>query len=680
MPALGAAALWAAAAFAVGGIAMWALARIRHDRRLGGMARFCAVAMSFSVFTAVIVLWFLLLEGDFHVLYVAEETSRSLPILYRFTALWSGNAGSLLFWLAVLSGYVAWCGIKRQPDGDGELTWNALPILLGVAAFYLGLVTLVASPFATTASPLYDGNGMNALLQNGWMAIHPPMLYTGYVGMAVPFALAMSSLITRRADADWIRLSRATTTFSWLALGTGILLGAHWAYIELGWGGYWAWDPVENASFLPWIAATAFLHSLLVQERRGILRMWNMVIVCIMFWLTMLGTFLTRSGIVDSVHAFAGTNMGLFFGPFMGVGVIATAVFVYLRRDVLLAGAPAGAARGRPDRGGEPVDEERRPKETAFLLNNLLMLGAIAGILFGTLFPLFSPLLLGHSLALGTQAYNRIVTPFAVGILLLMGVASTLRWGARSLSGAPRHLLPAIVVGVLTAAALVVHGVVNPTALAVDASAAFAAAAVLTDWLRAAVARARARGEGTWTAFGALFTRHRRRYGGYVVHLAVALVAVGIAASSVYGQEAVVTLQPGQSAQVGAYRLTYQGVGLSFAGNRQIYTAPMAVQVNGHPSGRIVPSQILFPNMAQPLAGVAIRSGLGGDLYTVLQAIQVKGAGPGGPVATFDVFVNPLIDFIWLGGMLFLLGGLVVLWPSRQRQRASAAQRPGVAA
>lgn len=681
MPTLGAAALWAALAFAVAGIVLWALGRRRPSVRLAALTRLCAAAMAFSVFTAILVLWFLLLEGDFHVVYVAQETSRSLPILFRFTALWSGDSGSLLFWLGVLSAYIAWCALRRVPSKDAELTLNALPFLLGIGLFYVALVTIVASPFVTTPLNLYDGTGMNALLQNGWMAIHPPMLYTGFVGMSLPFALAMSSLVVRRSDASWIRLSRATTTFSWLALGTGILLGAHWAYIELGWGGYWAWDPVENASFMPWIAATAFLHSLLVQERRGILRLWNMVIVCLMFWLTMLGTFITRSGIVDSVHAFTGTSMGIYFGPLLAVGIVATAVFVYVRRDVLVAGAPEMAplrdalAPAAPD-----ASEERRPKETAFVLNNLLMLAAIGGILFGTLFPLFSAPFFGHSLALGTQAYNRIVTPFAVAALLLMGVATNLSWGPGALRVAPRRLAPAILVGVVALLALRVAGISSVTALAVFASAAFAGTAVIGDWIRATRARARVGGRGLGHAAVELVGLNRRRYGGYIVHVAVLLVAIGITASSVYGQEAVVTLNPGQTAQVGAYSLTYRDVSLSFSGNRQIYTANLSVRLNGQPDGTIGPSQVLFPNMSSPIAGVAIRHHLGGDLYTVLQSMQVKDVGPAGPVATFDVFVNPLIDFIWIGGALFLLGGLIVLWPRRSRRAAAAHRESGVAA
>jgi cytochrome c-type biogenesis protein CcmF len=699
MPTFGAATLWAAIAFAAAGIALWGLSRRRRDARLAELARLSALAMAFSVFTAILVLWILLVEGDFHVVYVAEETSRSLPILYRFTALWSGNAGSLLFWLGVLSAYVAWAALRRRPAADAELTLNALPFLLGVGLFYLALVALVASPFATTAQDLYDGTGMNALLQNGWMAVHPPMLYTGYVGMAVPFALAMSSLVVRRSDAAWIRLSRVTTTFSWLALGTGILLGAHWAYIELGWGGYWAWDPVENASFLPWLAATAFLHSLVVQERRGILRLWNVAMASLTFWLTMLGTYLTRSGIVDSVHAFAGTGMGAYFGPFLAGGAVATAVFVYARRDVLLAGRTgtgAGAATptplGPPTRPARPLaadadvgvalaaSEERRPKETAFVLNNLLFLAVIAGILFGTLFPLFSRPLFGQALAFGTQAYNRIVTPFAVGALLLMGVATNLGWGPQSTARVARRLALPAAVGLAVLVGLRLYGIVSATALGVDAAAAFAATAVVVDWARAATARARARGGGVLAAVLELVGQRRRRYGGYVVHLAVVLVALGITASSVYGQEAVVTLEPGQTAQVAGYALTYRTIRMSFAGNRQIYTAVVGVRQGGRPAGSVTPSQILFPNMSQPLAGVAIRSGLGGDLYTVLQAIQVRDVGAGGPVATFDVFVNPLIDLIWLGGILFLLGGFVVLWPWARRESAAAAERRGVAA
>lgn len=695
MPQLGSATLWAAVAFAAAGIVLWAWARrttgMRRER-LAHLTRFSAAAMAFSVLTAVLVLWSLLLGGDFHDIYVAQETSRSLPILYRFTALWSGDAGSLLFWLAVLSGYTAWAALRREREpGEDELTLNALPFLLGIALFYLGLVTLTASPFGTTATRLYDGEGMNALLQNGWMAIHPPMLYTGFVGMSLPFALGMSALVVGRSDAAWLRLSRQTLTFSWLALGVGILLGAHWAYIELGWGGYWAWDPVESASFLPWLAATAFLHSILVQERRGILRMWNIILVSLTFWLTMLGTFITRSGIVDSVHAFTGTGMGIYFGPFLVVGVLATAVFIYLRRGLLLAAASAGSeggrqarrretlrdggAGGRVEAGPDDADAWRRPKETAILLQNLLILASIAGILLGMLFPLFTAPLTGHSLAFGTQAYNRIITPFVVVGLVLLGAAVNMDWGENGARRTARRVLPAGVAGALVLAITAVGGSGSLTAMAMYAACTFAGVASVTEVARVVRDRARARGEGFVQALGHVVGRNRRRYGGYLTHLAVVVIALGITGSSVYGQEAVITLAPGQSAQLGAYTLRYHGLHVLFQGNRQVFATDVTLLENGRPAGTLAPSQVLFPTMSSPIAGVSIRSTLGGDVYTVLQAIDTRGE-----VATFDVFLNPLVNFIWLGGILFLLGGLVVFWPARSRARAQAEARRGVAA
>lgn len=692
MPELGAAALWAAVVFAVGGLVFWVLARRSHGlarERYSHLTRFSAAAMAFSVFTAVLVLWSLLLGGDFHDIYVTQETSRSLPILYRFTALWSGDAGSLLFWLAVLSGYTAWAALRRaKAPGEDELTLNALPFLLGIAVFYLGVVTLAASPFVTTAQTLYDGEGMNALLQNGWMAIHPPMLYTGFVGMSLPFALGMSSLVIGKTDGTWLRLSRQTLTFSWLALGVGILLGAHWAYIELGWGGYWAWDPVESAAFLPWLAATAFLHSVLVQERRGILRLWNVILVSLTFWLTMLATYITRSGIVDSVHAFAGTGMGAYFGPLLGAGVIATSIFIYSRRRVLVAGANptwnegAGAAStGVPERdasrregpGGE--DALRRPKETAILLQNLLILASIAGILVGMLFPLFTAPLLGHSLAFGTQAYNRIITPFVVVGLVVLGVSVNMDWGMDGARKVPRRLVPALVAGLGVLVVTWIGGSGSMTATFMYAACAFAGVASISEGVRIVRDRARARGERAGTAFREVVSRNRRRYGGYLTHLALVIVALGITGSSVYGQEAVLTLAPGQSAQVGAYALRYEGLKMEFQANRQIFATQLALDVNGKPAGTLTPSQVLFPTMSQPIAGVSIRSTPGGDVYTVLQAIDTRGQ-----VATFDVFINPLVNFIWFGGILFLLGGLVLFWPAKARARAEAQARRGVAA
>lgn len=709
MPGLGAAALWAAVVFAVAGIVFWVLTR-RTDgperAKYAHLTRFSAAAMAFCVFTAVLVLWSLLLGGDFHDIYVAQETSRSLPILYRFTALWSGDAGSLLFWLAVLSGYTAWAALRREKaGGENELTLNALPFLLGIAAFYLGMVTLTASPFVTTAQTLYDGEGMNALLQNGWMAIHPPMLYTGFVGMALPFALGMSSLVVGKTDGTWLRLSRQTLTFSWLALGVGILLGAHWAYIELGWGGYWAWDPVESASFLPWLAATAFLHSILVQERRGILRLWNVILVSLTFWLTMLGTFITRSGIVDSVHAFAGTGMGVYFGPFLGLGVIATGLFIYSRRASLVAdavpplpepspeaslGAPmAGAGRvalGATSASGgghrsQAVDSDgsdellRRPKESAMLLQNLLILAAITGILIGMLFPLMTAPVIGHALAFGTQAYNRIITPFVVVGLVLLGVSVNMDWGIAGMARTLRKVMPALIAGVVVFAITLIGGSGSMTATFMYAACTFAGVATVTEAFSVVRARARNQHESLGTAFRNVVSRNRRRYGGYVAHVALAVIVLGITGSSVYGQEAVITLAPGQSAQVGTYNLHYEGMKVEFVANRQIFATQVALASGGRSVGMLAPSQVLFPTMTQPIAGVAIRSTLGGDVYTVLQAIDTHGE-----VATFDVFINPLVNFIWLGGILFLLGGLILFWPAKAKARAQAEARRGVAA
>jgi cytochrome c-type biogenesis protein CcmF len=670
MSVLGAAALWLAVAFAVLGILMWARSRARGETprgRAARLARLSAQAMAFCVLTAVGVLWILLLEEDYGVAYVAEETSRSLPILYRFTALWSGNAGSLLFWLAVLSVYVGLLA-REGPDEEAEvLRFHALPFLLGTGLFYLGLVTLVASPFAPAPPHLYDGVGMNALLQNGWMVAHPPLLYTGFVGMAVPFSLAMAAVLTGKTDSTWVRLGQKTATFSWLVLGVGILLGAHWAYIELGWGGYWAWDPVENASLLPWLTATALLHGFLVQERRPVMRLWNVALAAGTYWLTMLGTFLTRSGIVDSVHAFTGTNMGIYFGPFVALGTVATGWFVYERRDVLLAGRLGS-------------DEVRRPKETALLLNNLLFVFTVAGVLFGTFFPLLSGLVSpGHALAFQTQAYNRMVTPLAVGGFILLGATARMDWGWDGAKGLVGRLAFPALVALAVGVAVQVWGGGSLTASSVCASTAFALLALGGRWLEDARRRGQATGRSLAAAAWEVLTHGRRRYGAHLVHVAVLLAAVGIAASSVYGREAVLTLSPGQGAQIGQVQLRYQGLGVRFVGDRQVLAANLVVrEAPGQGTAVLHPSQILYPNMSQPVAGVAIQSTWTGDLYAVLQAVEPQ--GPGGPLATLDVFVNPWVNLLWLGGILFLLGGLTVYWPARASQRAAQAQRPGVAA
>jgi cytochrome c-type biogenesis protein CcmF len=662
LPVLGTASVWAAFLACLAGIAAYLLYRRTADVRQARLVRLCGLVVGFMAVTAVLTLWVLLLEGDFHVLYVAQESSRETPILYRFTALWSGDSGSLLLWGTVLSGFMAWAALHRRPAADAALTLHALPILLAIGAFFFGLLALVVPPFATTPLNVYDGAGPNALLQNGTVAIHPPLLYMGYVGMALPFALGMASLALRRQDAAWIRLSRGAATFSWLVLGTGILLGAHWAYTELGWGGYWAWDPVENASLMPWLTTTALLHAFVVQERRGILRLWTVVLLAASFWLTILGTFLTRSGILDSVHAFAGTGLGIYFGPFLGVGVIATAVYLHRNRDQLLA------------RAGE---EERRPKESAFLLNNLVIVATTGAILLGTLLPLITSPLTGHAQALGTNGYNRMVTPFAVIGLVLLGVATSMTWGAETARRVARRLAVPVVAAAAFGVFLLAYGVRDATAWSIDTAGVFACLCILADLRRRVQARRRSTGEPALVALREMAAAERRVWGGYLVHIAAVVILIGIAGSSVYGREVVATLRPGQAVRVAGYTLRYGGVSLSYPGNLEDLSARVTVTGGG---GRqtIAPSEVIFPGEPGPVAGVSILSSLGGDLYTVLEAVAPQPHGP--TLVTLEVFVNPLVDFIWFGGGLFLLGGLWVWWPRRVRASAAQARKEGVAA
>lgn len=662
MPVLGAGAIWAAWIAAVLGIAAYLVYRRSREEVYARWVRALALVMGFMAGTAVLTLWVLLLEGDFHVLYVAQETSRETPILFRLTGLWSGNAGSLLLWASVLSGYVVWAALHRRPSDEGELTLHALPIMLVVAAFFFGILAFVTPPFATTPLGLYDGMGPNSLLQNTTMAIHPPLLYAGFVGLTLPFALGMASLTIHRQDATWIRLSRSTTTFSWLLLGVGILLGAHWAYTELGWGGYWAWDPVENASLLPWLTTTALLHGLLVRERRGILRAWTMIMLSISFWLTIFGTYLTRSGLLDSVHTFAGTGMGAYFGPFLGLGVLATAAQLVAHR---------GELRARPG------EEERRPKESAVLVNNLIILAAAMGILVGTILPILSAPILGHPMALGSSGFNRMVTPLAAMAFLVLGVATTMGWGGESVRQLSLRLIFPAAVALAVAAVLYGAGVHNLTVWGIATTGVFALSAIAADVARIVSARRRSTGERLSVSLGHLVTAQRRMMGAYIVHVSVVIIVTGIAASSVYGHEVVATLAPGQTVTVAGYRMRYEGMHLAFPGDQQVLTATLAVSKGGT-QRRISPSEVLFPGGSGPIAGVSILSSLGSDLYTVLEAIIPQGNGA--PLVTFEVFVNPLVDLIWLGGLLFLFGGIWLWWPTKARQSAAHRKEEGVAA
>jgi cytochrome c-type biogenesis protein CcmF len=622
-----------------------ALAARRRDagllRTAGWMAYVCFAMMSLATGVMLVAL----LGHDFSVGYVAQVGSRTTPPLYTVLSLWSALEGSLLFWGWVLALYTALV-VWRTPASVGiPLTGYSLAVLLGIGVFFTYLLIGPASPFGVVSPVPADGPGPNPMLQNHWlMAVHPPLLYLGYVGMSVPFSFAMGSLLSGRVDADWIRLTRRWTLWSWLFLSAAIVAGMWWAYAVLGWGGYWAWDPVENASLMPWLTATAFLHSVLVQQRRGMLRVWNLNLVIATFLLTILGTFLTRSGILSSVHAFASGEIGYYF-----LGFIAVALLFSM---ALLAG-----------RSGELRSEGRldgvASRDTVFLINNLLLTVFTFTVLLGTMFPLVAEAFRGVKVSVGAPFFNRMTAPLSVALLFLMGVGPALPWRRASLDDVRRRLaVPAAAMAVAAAGAIAL-GVPSVYGVLAFAFGAFAAVANGGEFVSGARARMRAHRESAHLALARLVRANRHRYGGYVAHLGVVVFAVGIAASSEFRQEHQHTLRAGESVAVAGYDVRLDRLWAADEPQRTVVGADVALSRGGRSLGALSPRLNFYRSREEPLPTPAVRSRMT-DVYVNLMAFE-----PDGSRATLTILIEPLVSWIWAGGGIVALGVIIGLWPER---------------
>jgi cytochrome c-type biogenesis protein CcmF len=594
-------------------------------------------------------LWYAFMTDDFAIRYVSEHSAAALPTFYKFTALWGGNEGSLLFWCLILCVWMFVASRSRDTEAAPLLPY-ATAILAGVAVFFLYVLNTVAQPLVPLAIVPANGAGLDTLLQDPYMALHPPMLYTGFVGFTVPFAFAMGALLTRSRGVAWIRVTRRWALLAFFFLGTGILLGAHWAYHELGWGGYWGWDPVENASFLPWLTGTAFIHSSMIDERRGMLKFWDLLLVSVTFLLTLFGTFLTRSGIVNSVHTFANSGLGPWFMGFIGVVAVFAAWLILDRWDLLK---------------NEHELESVVSKEAAFLFNNVLFLGAAFAVLWGTIFPLITQAVEGAAITVGPPFFNKVMVPVGIGLVLLMGVAPLLAWRRAKLQALTRTFLYPAVVGagyLVVAAAL---GVRQPGALLATTVSVFAIATVLADAARALRVRAQISGDPPLRNAIRLFSRNRHRYGGYLVHVAVALMVIGFAGSTAYSTQEQVTLKPGQTVTYHGFTLRYTGLLQQNLPDHEVLTAPLQLLQGGRVVGVIRPGDVFYGSSdTTPRINVGLRSSLEEDLYVVLAAQDASGA------ATFILHVNPLVAWIWIGQVLMMAGTLWALWPERKRMTA----------
>jgi len=596
---------------------------------------------------------------DFQLSYVAQHSARSMALHYRLAALWGGQAGSLLLWLWLLGAYGSVCLWTQRRQNRVLMPWVAV-VLLANAIFFLVLLDFVTVPFEKLppGEVLSDGAGLNPLLQHPVMMIHPIMLYLGLVGFVVPFAFAVAALVTGQLGSTWFRTTRRFTLVPWLFLSIGIMLGGRWAYEVLGWGGYWAWDPVENASFMPWLPATAFLHSVMIQEKRNMLRTWNLLLVGLTYTLCLFGTFLTRSGIVQSVHAFAQTPVFTFI--FLGYVVITAAVFLTL----LLV--------RRGELRSENRIESMVSREASFLLNNWVFIVILVVVFWGTLFPVFSELFTGSQIGVGPGFFNGVVAPFAVFLLLLTGVGPLIAWRRASPTLLRRQFAwPAAagVAGGLTAWLLARDALGRISTgevygLVIWGVAAFVAAAIVQEYARAIRARTRKGEENALQAFVSLLRKNQQRYGGYLVHLGFVLVMVGIA-GSVLNEERLENVAPGAEIRMDGYRLRYLTAEALPARHYGGARARIALYSGERPLGVMLPEKRMYWLQEQPASIPSVHSTLREDLYVILTALEADGS------ATLKIYRNPLVNWIWIGGGVFVLGTLAVMWPHPGRRRGA---------
>ncbi|HEY7567247.1 MAG TPA: heme lyase CcmF/NrfE family subunit [Gemmatimonadaceae bacterium] len=646
---LGYDALVVALAVALFGALASAFAAKRGENALGAMVRGSVLTLFGLTSVAVIAMVVGLVRHDFSISYVAQVGSRSTPLFFTIISLWGALEGSILFWIWVLSMWAALV-VWRNRDVPGRLVPYTGVVLLSISVFFLILLVGPANPFGLVTPVPADGPGPNPLLQNHvLMAVHPPLLYLGYVGMSVPFAFAIAALISGDAGKDtWLRLTRRWTLLAWGFLSAAIIAGMWWSYEVLGWGGYWAWDPVENASFLPWLTATAFLHSAMVQERRGMLKLWNVNLIVSTYALTILGTFLTRSGVLSSVHAFTTGTIGYFFLGFIAVVLLVSFVLVAGHSESL-------RSSGRLD---API-----ARETVFLLNNLFLTAFMFTVLLGTLFPLVAEAVRGVKVSVGEPFFNRMTLPMCAALLFLMGVGPALPWRRSDLAEARAKLLVpsivAIVVAVLTAVALTR----NAYAIASFAFAAFALVCNVREYWLGAAARRRALGESPGIALVNLVSANRRRYGGYIAHIGVICVAVGVAASSAFRAEYDGTLKPGGRMQAGGFDLALDSLWGREEPQRAVVGATVRVLRGGREIDRLTPRMNFYRTQDSPVPTPAVRSRPWGDLYLNLMAFEQDGSS-----ATIRAIREPLVPWIWIGGLIVCLGAIVAgSGPARKR-------------
>ena len=620
----------------------------RGSRRLieSGIGAFYLVAALMTMASAVMVNAFL--TGDYSIKYVAHYSDSVQPLFYKITSYWGGLDGSIMFWVLLLSLFGA-SAVYVNRERHRELIPYVVGVICSVQMFFLYLMVVHKNPFTTfLTNPPADGDGLNPLLQNYWMVIHPPSLYIGFVGMTIPFAFGMAALITGHLDDSWLRAVRRWTMVSWLFLSLGLTLGMIWAYEELGWGGFWGWDPVENAGLLPWFTATAFLHSVMVQERRSMLRVWNITLVIVTFFLTIFGTFMTRSGVVQSVHAFGeDRTLAWLFTGFM-------AVILTFSFGLVVHRLPLLRARNELDSWAS--------REAAFLVNNWILLFSALFVLFATMFPTLSEAVTGHRLTVATPFYTKWMTPVGLLLLFLTGVGPLLAWRKSSLANMRTQFLWPVTAGVVAAVVLAALGVRLWASGLCFAFCAFVSGTIVQEFWRGGQVRRKNTGTDLATAIIGIVGRNKRRYGGYIVHLGIVLIFLGFAGNA-YKRDTQVLLKLGQQTTLGRYTLRNDGVKVSDDGQKQMVTGYISVFENGKPIDSMYPARWYYRKHEQePTTEVAIRRTLAEDLYIVLAFDPQNLAAQ---TASLQIVINPLVNWIWLGFGVLALGTGIALLPER---------------
>lgn len=617
----------------------------RQDQRLINSGKGGVLAVFILATIAILLLLYLLGTSQFQFKYVATYTSSDLPLIYKLVALWAGNAGSLLLWTFLLTMYTAIITFSKKMKNSPMVPYIATILLANIIFFYF-ILSRVTNPFELLPSAPSDGNGLNPMLQDVGMILHPVTLYLGYVGLAVPYAFAIAALILKNTDALWIKMTRRWTILAWLFLTLGNLIGGYWSYMELGWGGYWAWDPVENASLMPWLTVTAFLHSVMIQERKNMLKVWNISLIIISYALTLFGTFLVRSGILTSVHAFVDSNLGTYFLIYLAI-VVLFSLYVLLSRYHLLT----------KDSG---QIKSYFSKESSFLINNLILVGATFAIFWGTIFPLISEAVRGTKVSVGAPFFNTIMAPFMLSLLFVMAICVLIAWQQSTFRSISKNFTKPAILSLIITVILAIAGIREIYPLLSFMIVSFLIFTHLMEFYRGTKARKKATGERSLIALMRLISRNRRRYGGYIVHLGIALIAIGVIGSNSYEIEVMKTLDIGEKVTIKEYTFTYNGLEQKSQGYNEVVYADLRVEKNGRLLKSAQPEKIFYANSNQPSTEVALNSGWKEDIYLVLNSWDADNK------ATFIFKINPLVKWIWVGGYLIVFGTIIALWNGKR--------------